>query len=141
MLRSYPAALLVLTLVPAAFAAETIEDHKDDGLREITLVGPEATDVSLLASFYRDLLRGTVPRTLIVSAFANRLEADQRYGGIAHTEATFEEWYKLYRLVKESGPLHATELVRIGNDAVIRSVDGSRLARVILSGADPTSFE
>ncbi len=123
----------------------TMLDRRLDGLWDVALVGPSATDGQTLLGYYRNAVRGVrpgqEPKLVVVAGFRDANGAGMMLYGAGSTEKTYYDIVARIRQARATGGFRMTRLTVIGSNAVLQSVVGDRVARAVPFGRDPTRFE
>ena len=143
---SWAVALLGVCFLPllADLIGEGIVfDRQDEDVRAIAAVGSKFMSSSGLEELSRDLRSAShvPPRVLIISAFATSADASQTISGKGRTEMTYGEAVALLRAAQARGTFRMMRLFSVGDNTVMQSVNGTKVSRSVLVGADPTLFE
>lgn len=143
--NSLPAVLaaFVIPLLAGAIGVGVVLDRHDEDLHDVAVVGPHFMSVPRLDQFAKELTSRdqASARLLIISAFANSDDAGQTLAGKGRTEITYDEAVDMLRAAQTRGAFRMMRLFSVDKNSVVQTVNGPRISRVILSGADPTLFE
>jgi hypothetical protein len=135
--------LLAIILVPMladVIGPGRVMDRRDENFHQVVVVGEEFMSKDSLLKLFQTERRGD--EVFIVSAFPNADAAASVISGKGHTETTYDYWKQQLNALKPHDSLRMMELISIGNDTVIRSVDKGRVSRTVIGpGNDPTFFE
>lgn len=128
-------------LCSQGFLPGLVSDRSEtEGFRQMAVIGEEYLDVARLTALYRDGRR-PADRVFVIYALPNPTYASSMLVGTGASDVGFDGWHNSYNLAPNHNALRMMQLVAIGNDVVVESVDGLRTSRIVVEGKDPLLFE
>jgi hypothetical protein len=145
MIARIPVTKLAVFLVAAlscfadVIGSGVVFDNRIGDLRSITVVGHEFMNQRRLLKLSEEVRvdSNPPPIVLIISAFDNADDASQTLAGKGTTEMTYSEAVKRIGAAHERRNFRMMRYASIGHNAVIQTVDGINVSRVLVEGRDP----
>jgi hypothetical protein len=132
--------LVVVPMFADVIGSGRILDRRDENFHQMVFVGEQFVNKENLQELVRTERHDN--ELFVVTAFPNPDTAAAFMSGKGHTDMTYGEWKQQFDALKARSPIRIMQLISIGSELVIRSVDKGRVSRTVIgSGTDPTFFQ